>query len=184
MNALQEASEGSRPFRELCESARSERGCHSAKTSRPTEPEQPLIRHIATPAHHITGMALRELIITDVKALHVGLLKLGEHVRDFLLALRTLELERDIDLRKSRVIIPVNKLGRRAGVDSTVESKETARLFWYLNAEECFATLTELRTLSDKAQSVKVHVGTADDGDESLLCANESILYDVSLESC
>ena len=56
-----------------------------------------------------------------------------------------------------------------------------ARLFRDLNAEECFATLTELSTFGNKSETPEVHVGSTDDGNVPFLCTNEVIFQDVVL---
>ena len=69
-------------------------------------------------------MALRELVVADVAALHLVLLEHREEVRDLFLSVRRRELEGEEDLRAVRVAVAVDELGGRAWVDEAVEGDE------------------------------------------------------------
>lgn len=58
-----------------------------------------------------------------------------------------------------------------------------ARFFGYLNTQKRLAAFTKLSTLSYKAESVKVHICTANDDDKTFVCAKEIILCDIALET-
>lgn len=62
-------------------------------------------------------------------------------------------------------------------------SSAPSRLLGYLDAEECFTALAELCTLSDKAQPVKIHVCTTDDGNKAFVCADQAILRDIAFQT-
>ena len=57
-----------------------------------------------------------------------------------------------------------------------------SRFLRYFYAEQGFTTLTELGALRKEAQPIKVHVGTADNGDEFLVCTDEPVREDITLK--
>lgn len=66
-------------------------------------------------------MCLGELVVADVHALHVLLGEPREHVGDLVRAVVRLEDKRQEDVRSVGCIVPVDKLGDRAGVDDVMQ---------------------------------------------------------------
>src|SRR3954466_7782893 len=101
-----------------------------------------------------------------------------------------------------RRAVAIDKFGSRTGVDHRVKSKETteqngsltfpllggekinptekpcvpSRFFGDLDAQKHFAPLSEYGTFCHEPESVKIHVGPADDRNEFLLGTEKTIL--------
>jgi hypothetical protein len=59
-----------------------------------------------------------------------------------------------------------------------------SRFFWYINAEKRFPPFTKLCSFRDKAESVEVHICTANDNDETLARSDEIVIEDISFNAC
>ena len=55
--------------------------------------------------------------------------------------------------------------------------------FWYIDAEQGFSALTQLCTLRDEPQTIKIHIRAAYDCNKLFVCADEAIIRDVTLET-
>ena len=129
-------------------------------------------------------MSLRKFIITDIEGLEIQCCQILEDILDFLCSIGSFEFERDEDLSDLFIIISINELGCSSRMDDTVELDETAWSFGNLDTENGFSAFTKLGTLGDETESVKVHVGTADDSNELFLRSNEVVILDVFLQAC
>ena len=72
-----------------------------------TESEHSFIGYTGSTTNHVPSMAFGELVVADVKALHVLLLELCKYIGNLLLSLRRLELEGDDSVRHIRVVVSI-----------------------------------------------------------------------------
>lgn len=107
-------------------------------------------------------MAFSQFIVTHIDTTET---LCTPSVQDFLdLCLQILDLERDIDVSFNRIRVAIRKLGNSTGVHLAHHLHKTA---WFLGNDNCtesFRLFTQFGSFGNKSQTVKVDIGTRDNG--------------------
>lgn len=78
--------------------------------------------------------------------------------------------------------IAIHKLRHGEGMDGRVQLHKHSRLVWNSDAQHTLPALSDRRPLRYKAQSVEIHIRSADNGHESLSRVEQIVLVDIRLE--
>lgn len=122
LDTQQELPERSMPFGKLCVrlhlpmSAVSSDKAGKLKPTTRTKSEQSLVFHFLRTADHVSTVALRQFVITQVVALHTLLFQYLQELRNLLLSRIRRELERQVHLSGVMRAVAVDKLCSRPRV--------------------------------------------------------------------
>jgi hypothetical protein len=144
-------------------------------------------------------MSFSKLVIADI---HSSKLCFFQSIQNFLYftssVLRT-QLERQEYQSPNGIIVSVDELchgtwmndrvqaieALRGSADSPVDIKGhlLSRTLWNLDTEHSFPTLSQFRSIRDKAKTIKVHVCSAYDYHESFSGTDKLVIRDVAFET-
>ena len=169
-----------------------------------TEAEEAFIGHGGTPADEVARMRLGQLIVAHILGWHTCLIERLQDAADLELTQvgvglerlcarhdrvrftrrhRAIEEEGCENMRLGRAAVAVGKLGHVAWMEKLVQAEKAAGAVGDRHRHNHLALLTELGTLRNKAQPVKVHVRTADHGHETAACSVAALRRNVPLHT-